>query len=67
MGKENIKIDSPMILNDDEDEIRMQEQPKVCGKMHDSCDRNPKCTCTTVCDAYGNHSGSHTSPFHIWF
>lgn len=49
------------------EEVKMQGQPKICNKMHASCDRNPKCTCTTVIDANGYHPGSHTSPFHVWF
>jgi hypothetical protein len=49
------------------EKFRMQEQPRVCGQLHAACDRNPKCTCTTVVDANNYHPGSHTSPFHIWF
>ncbi len=67
MGKEKVTVETPVSFNRIEDETRMQEQPRVCGTLHSSCDRNPKCTCTTTCDSTGKHPGSHTSPFHIWF
>lgn len=65
MGKEKpIIVKAPLL---EQEEIRMQQQPRVCGQQHAMCDRDPKCTCTTTCDATGYHPGSHTSPFHIWF
>ena len=65
MEKERRVIAGAVLL--EPEEIRMQQQPRICDKVHAACDRNPKCTCTTVVDANGYHPGSHTSPFHIWF
>jgi hypothetical protein len=64
MGKEEPIIAKATLLQ--QEEIKMQQQPVVCGQVHATCNLNPKCTCTTTVDARGYHQGTHTSPFHVW-